>query len=260
MNIDLLLDKMWKMYTSYTPSANQISKLFNEEVTNDHIAFRTFNTEHLSINRQAKFLEQYGYYHGGDYDFKVKKLKAIHLENDDENRPKIFLSELLCEEFSNELQNVVVEISEKTKDISPEELLLGGRKWNIDLETYNTLAKESEYASWLYIWGFCPNHFTISVNHLENFSSLIEVNNLLKKNNFKLNISGGEIKGSKEELLEQSSILADEMPVFFGNSKQILPSCYYEFAKRYPGKDGKIYQGFVAKSADKIFESTNKKN
>ena len=44
MNIDLLLDKMWKMYTSYTPSANQISKLFNEEVTNDHIAFRTFNT------------------------------------------------------------------------------------------------------------------------------------------------------------------------------------------------------------------------
>ena len=71
MNIDLLLDKMWKMYTSYTPSANQISKLFNEEVTNDHIAFRTFNTEHLSINRQAKFLEQYGYYHGGDYDFKV---------------------------------------------------------------------------------------------------------------------------------------------------------------------------------------------
>ena len=134
MNIDLLLDKMWKMYTSYTPSANQISKLFNEEVTNDHIAFRTFNTEHLSINRQAKFLEQYGYYHGGDYDFKVKKLKAIHLENDDENRPKIFLSELLCEEFSNELQNVVVEISEKTKDISPEELLLGGRKWNIDLD------------------------------------------------------------------------------------------------------------------------------
>ena len=96
MNIDLLLNKMWKMYTRYTPSANQISKLFNEEVTNDHIAFRTFNTEHLSINRQAKFLEQYGYYHGGDYDFKVKKLKAIHLENDDENRPKIFLSVLLC--------------------------------------------------------------------------------------------------------------------------------------------------------------------
>ena len=97
-------------------------------------------------------------------------------------------------------------------------------KWNIDLDTYNSLAEESEYASWLYIWGFCPNHFTISVNHLENFSSLIEVNDLLKKNNFKLNISGGEIKGSKEELLEQSSILADEMPVFFGNSKQILPS------------------------------------
>ena len=80
MNIDLLLDKMWKMYTSYTPSANQISKLFNEEITNDHIAFRTFNTEHLSINKQAKFLEQYGYYHGGEYDFKVKNLRQFILK------------------------------------------------------------------------------------------------------------------------------------------------------------------------------------
>ena len=80
MDIELLLDKMWKMYTSYTPSANQISKLFNEEITNDHIAFRTFNTEHLSINRQAKFLEQYGYYHGGDYDLKLKNLRQFILK------------------------------------------------------------------------------------------------------------------------------------------------------------------------------------
>ena len=56
MNIDLLLDKMWKMYTSYTPSANQISKLFNEEVTNDHIAFRTFNTEMLGIESSESYV------------------------------------------------------------------------------------------------------------------------------------------------------------------------------------------------------------
>jgi hypothetical protein len=36
-----------------------------------------------------------------------------------------------------------------------------------------------------------------------------------------------------------------------------IPSCYYEFALRYPDTDGKLYSGFIAKSADKIFESTD---
>lgn len=31
----------------------------------------------------------------------------------------------------------------------------------------------------------------------------------------------------------------------------------YEFARRYPDEKGNIYSGFIAKSADKIFESTN---
>ena len=38
-----------------------------------------------------------------------------------------------------------------------------------------------------------------------------------------------------------------------------VPACYYEFAKRYARPDGVIFGGFVAKSADKILESTNRK-
>jgi len=36
-----------------------------------------------------------------------------------------------------------------------------------------------------------------------------------------------------------------------------IPSCYYEFARRYEDKNGELYGGFIAKSADKIFESTD---
>ena len=79
----------------------------------------------------------------------------------------------------------------------------------------------------------------------------------LKENGFELNNSGGEIKGSKEVLLEQSSTLADKIEVEFSDNKLIIPSCYFEFAKRYAMKDGSLYQGFVAQSADKIFESTD---
>ena len=44
-NISTFLNKMWENYISYTPSAEKISKLFDEKVVNDHIAFRTLDVE-----------------------------------------------------------------------------------------------------------------------------------------------------------------------------------------------------------------------
>jgi hypothetical protein len=46
--------------------------------------------------------------------------------------------------------------------------------------------------------------------------------------------------------------------VDFTEGKKEIPGCYYEFARRYPDQSGKLYSGFIAKSADKIFESTDK--
>jgi len=256
MDIATLIDKFWEKYTSYTPSAKEIHQLFGEEITNDHIAFRTLNLSGTSIEIQKEYLLQYGYQERGQYDFQVKKLKAIHLENEDPVMPKIFLSELLLEQFSIELQKIFQEIF-KNINVEGQELFTGGRSWGIDFQTYNQLANESEYASWLYVWGFCPNHFTVSVNHLNSYQSLEEVNDLVKQNGFLLNKSGGEIKGTPEELLEQSSIVADLQKVDFSGTAYDVPSCYYEFARRYEDSSGNIYQGFIAKSADKIFESTN---
>ena len=256
MNIDTLIKHFWEKYISYTPSAKKINQLFDEKITNDHIAFRTLNLTNTSIDVQKNYLEQFGYKQGGAYEFKVKKLKAIHLENEKVDLPKIFLSELLLEEFSYDLQKTFHEIFDN-KSFVNDGLLMGGRKWEINYEKYIELSEESEYAAWLYVWGFCPNHFTISVNHLEGYQSLEEVNALIKKNGFKLNESGGEIKGSPDDLLEQSSIIADLCAVDFSGESHEVPSCYYEFAKRYEISEGEMYQGFIAKSADKIFESTN---
>ena len=51
--------------------------------------------------------------------------------------------------------------------------------------------------------------------------------------------------------------MADRVPVTFTDETVTIPSCFYEFALRYPKPDGRLYSGFVAASADKIFESTN---
>ena len=79
----------------------------------------------------------------------------------------------------------------------------------------------------------------------------------MKSNGFQLNDVDGEIQGSPVDLLEQSSIKAGIIRFPFTDGEFDIPSCYYEFALRYPESNGKLYSGFVAKSADKIFESTN---
>ncbi len=66
-------------------------------------------------------------------------------------------------------------------------------------------------------------------------------------------MTGGEIKGSPQQLLEQSSTIADQVPVEFDEGIKNIPSCYYEFARRYPMDNGSLYQGFIAASADKNF-------
>ena len=95
------------------------------------------------------------------------------------------------------------------------------------------------------------------MNQLESGLSLAQVNEKLKANGFRLNTSGGEIKGGKDVFLAQSSTLADRQHVAFTDETLEIPSCFYEFAKRYPLENGELYSGFVAASADKIFESTN---
>ena len=72
-----------------------------EDVHNDHVALRTLN------DRKGRYRERYhnyylelGYVEGGEYHFTEKKLYAKHFYHPTENHPKVFISQLLVEEFS----------------------------------------------------------------------------------------------------------------------------------------------------------------
>ena len=262
--LEELLEKLWGDYARINPQAEKIHGLLTqrgEQIINDHIAFRTFNIPKININVLAKTFVSFGYQPKGEYQFPEKKLFARHFEHPDQNNPKIFISELKLEECSQDLQNIVkglaAEIPEaKTKE---RDFSVSGAAWQrIPWAVYEKLRKESEYASWVSAFGFRANHFTVLVNSLKSFKTLQELNEFLKKNGFRLNASGGEIKGSPQEFLEQSSTLADPVEVGFADRREKIPSCYYEFAWRYPLPSGKLFQGFVAQSANKIFESTDK--
>jgi len=263
MELQSLLAEMWIDYCSLNPSAHQIYKLLSaseNKILNDHIALRTFKHPRLGIKQMAAVFESLGYTEKKEYFFKEKRLYAKHYEHFDVTQPKIFISELLVEEFSGPVQKAIFEIIEQIPDsvIQSPKFCYSGRSWNISYQTYEMLASVSEYASWVSSIGFRPNHFTVFVNYLESFKNIQQVNEFLEAHGYRLNTSGGKIKGTPSELLEQSSTIAELIPVQFNDGIFNVSGCFYEFARRYKDESGKLYQGFIAASADKIFESTFK--
>ena len=262
-NVNELFAKLWENYLEVTPSAQKIHALLGssqqDDVINDHIALRTFNLPQIGLDKLAAHFLALGYVEGGEYHFESKKLYAKHFEHPNPQLPKVFISELLLEQCSATLQSIIQQLVAQMDPaaVIADNFLYSGRHWTIDQQSYRTLLAESEYAAWMSVWGFRANHFTVSVNALSNFETLDSVNQALKEAGFVLNTSGGEIKGSKDVLLKQSSTLADEALVEFSDGSALIPSCFYEFARRFPTADGSLYGGFVAASADKIFESTN---
>ena len=267
MNLQDMFGRLWEDYTAQNPSVKKIHSLFTnegEKVVNDHIAFRTFQDERVGIDILAKPFLMNGYVEKGEYHFEEKKLFAKHFEHPGEpNAPRVFISEFMTDHFSQFLQKTVKNwIDNIPADLLQSEgLLFSGSGWMTpSYEVYNRLREESEYAGWLYVHGFRANHFTVSINSLKTHNSIEKVNQFIKDKGFHLNSSGGEIKGTPAELLQQSSTMSEKISVRFTEGVYEIPGCYYEFAIRYPDTGGNLYSGFIAKSADKIFESTDLKN
>lgn len=258
-----IFDELWKTYIHVNPKVADIRQLFlndGEEVINDHIALRTFNDPRVSIDVIAKTFLSNGYQEKKDYHFSDKKLKAKHYDHPDKKMPKVFISELELEHFSDGLRTIVNSCLDfVTPTMTSDPLFINsGRPWKpLLFSTYESLRLESEYAAWMYAWGYMANHFTVKINHLKKHNSVLKVNEFLEKNGVVLNQAGGKIKGSPDVFLEQSSTMANKQLVEFSEGKKEIPSCYYEFAFRHKLPTGEEFPDFIADNANKIFESTN---
>ncbi len=261
LSIEQIFENMWQDYLALNPDALKIFELFSQKdkVVNDHVAFRTFGLPGLRVEDIAQPLIEAGYQEVEAYDFEKKKLRAKHYAHP--SMPLVFISELKVEEFSREAQILIKQLASQVNldQVKNQDFLYSGRPWSIVSDVYERLLEESEYAAWVAAFGYRPNHFTVSINELEQFENIQAVNQFVKDNGFALNSSGGEIKGTPDTFLEQSSTMANQIEVEFADKVLTLPSCFYEFALRYPLASGELFKGFIASSADKIFESTDTK-
>ncbi len=262
--LENLLSKLWEEYRALNPQATRIQELLKargESIQNDHIAFRTVDDPRVDISVMSAPFTALGYREAGRYTFPEKKLDAVHYEHADPAQPKIFISQLRMRELSQGAQSMLLGLINQIPGafLANPFWCVGGRSWSLDFTTYTALERESDYAAWLSAFGFRPNHFTVLANALRTFPNLLALNSFLKSEGFVLNASGGEIKGSPELFLEQSSTLANQVSTAFSDGFHAIPGCYYEFARRYPLPSGQLFQGFITASANRIFESTDRK-
>ena len=259
MKTSELLDALWRDYVATTPQAERIHHLLTERgeiIKNDHVALRTFGAPGIAIEALAQSFEALGWRARDEYRFADKHLRARYWQHGDAELPKVFISELILDELSPAARAIVDRLLAQLPagfNVHP----TAGRPWSVAYDDYAALLGESEYAAWVAAFGFRVNHFTVDVGALSTFPDLPAIDAFLVEHGFMLNDSGGLVKGSPSERLEQSSTRADSIDVAFSDRTARVPSCYYEFARRYPLPSGELFQGFVPASADKIFESTD---
>ena len=250
------------------------------DISNDHIAFRTLGVQNLGIASFEKIFLHYGYQKKDYYFFDDKKLNAYWYAPPADHYPRIFISELRVEDLSVTTQNIIKKYTDPvTEDpinhidlnnIAEVASFFYNPLWDLPTaEDYSALLNESEYAAWVIYNRYYLNHYTISVHDLPiGYNTIEDFNSFIESLGIKLNTSGGKIKTSPDGLLKQSSTVAKLIKAQFANqvTKDIAGS-YVEFAERKPLPefenmvDGKIERaqrrdGFEAGNADKIFEST----
>lgn len=255
-------EALWADFANIAPQAAAIARRLEEHgenIQNDHVAFRTFNLEPISLAALEPLVLGLGYSLLDEYRFEDKHLRARAYVCP--GAPRVFLSELECEELSGWAQAVIQQLLAQIPPgfVAGPEVFWAGRPWaTLRFADYERLSNESEYAGWLAALGLRPNHFTVSINALATLPRVEDVLDFVEAAGYRINEAGGRVKGSPEVLLEQGSTLADRVAVQFAEGPRIIPTCYYEFALRHRDRAGRLYEGFVPSSADRIFESTHR--
>ena len=286
------LDGLMRRYQARVPDVEAIINAMCQQgliqaasdIENDHIAFRTMGVPHLGIASFEKIFLHHGFEKRDPYHFSAKKLDAYWYAPPTPDLPRIFISELLVPELSDEAQQIIHRYTDEVQSDPVDSLdlndgvaideFLHRPLWRTPTwEDYQRLLQESEYAAWVIYNRYYLNHFTISVHNLPAPHNTVNTfNQFLEENGFQLNDAGGKAKTSPDGLLIQSSTVARMVEAEFddgqgGQRKEHISGSYVEFAERRvlpPFSDlpaGAIQRehrrdGFEAGNADKIFEST----
>lgn len=286
--LDRILNGLFVPYAQRVPDVKAVSSGMKklgliskqEDIVNDHIAFRTLGIPNLGISSFEQIFLHHGYSKQDHYFFPKKKLDAYWYKPPNDSYPRVFISELKVDSLTRHAQKIIRHYTNKIHNDPINQINLDNvgdvvnflhkALWELpEIADYNALLAESEYGAWVLYNRYYLNHYTISVHELPApYNELVFFNEFLKSIGITLNDAGGEIKISRDRLLRQSSTVAQTILATFANGKTAeIAGSYVEFAERLPlPQYAKLpkekltnshrREGFETGNADKIFEST----
>ncbi len=290
--LDAILDGLLARYKAHVPEVDAIVAAMEragiirgeDDIENDHIAFRTMGVPNLGIASLEKVFLAHGYRARDWYEFPAKRVTARWYAPPEARHPRIFISQLRVGEMSAPARHIVHSYTDTVEADPVDRVNLNDAQAVVDFlhaplwrtptwTDYQHLLAESEFAAWVIYNRYYLNHFTVSVHNLPSpYGSLARFNEFLEANGFTLNDSGGKIKVSADGKLLQSSTVAAMVDAQFADGRggaetHRIAGSYVEFAERRvldefadlpPGHIRREHrrEGFEAASADKIFEST----
>ena len=286
--LEEVLDKLMATYKEKVPDVSLITSALLEnniitsesDIENDHIAFRTLGVPKLGIASFEKIFLHYGYTAKDYYFFEQKKVKARWYAPPENRFPRIFISELQVDRFSDEVQSIITSYTDEViadpvdaidlDNADEVDNFLHSPLWRTPTsKDYVDLLSKSEYAAWVIYNRYYLNHYTINVDNLpKGYNNVTDFNSFLESIGVLLSDAGGFIKESKDGLLLQSATVSQLITATFSAGDELsISGSYVEFAERRILPEYKDLakedlkrehrrEGFAVSNADKIFEST----
>ena len=292
----MLTERLREAFLSRVPAARSYAAMVENKggrIVIDHIGFRSLdmNTGEQPAGIQAvrHIFECFGFHAAGNYVLPKKKLKAIFLEHDAPDLPKIFVSQLNVQQLPGWAKLLLPEVVSETpyllSDLGIEllsrskqdgqltseaaEILtdeLSGyfrRPWNPPpKDTVIKLNEVSHYAAWVLLHGNAPSHFAVLINAQE-AKSLPNIETTVRA----LKNAGVAVKenieGAKGDILRQSATYAvkEEIKVKSDDGPDEITWTYgyLELIERgwQETEDGpRLFQGFIEGQEKNIYDMT----
>ncbi|MCB9851087.1 MAG: DUF1338 domain-containing protein [Phycisphaerales bacterium] len=291
-----MMDLLWERYRRDVAYAQRYVELVESaggRAVNDHVAFRSLNVElpmqPAGVEATRQLFLALGYVQRGAYEFPDANLTAVHLEHDEPDMPRVFISQLEVDRLPKDVASLVRDAICKTRAAweYPADVIAKVRSCKLSegearsagerLAAYFTrpwcpppraiipaVNEVSQYAAWTLLHGNAVNHFTASINN-QNVADWDDIAATVAG----LRAAGVPMKDSIEgepgSKLRQSSTKASqgEFEVTEDDGQiGLIPwtYAYYELAEReyITQEDGTLalFNGFLGAQTKGLFEMT----
>lgn len=293
------IEHLWTTYRSTSPDMQKISDIFFQQSKQsfflDHFAVIDLPGPHSGLSRLINIFSALGYVAKGR-DYLADKqnnfawLSEIHCEflPAQDALPQAVVADFCLEALPDEIKKIIekyalqiqpfpleylkqlvnkIENGGKAAFIDCFKLLrdyFSGRDWELpSIKDFSTVNEFNELLAWVLVFGRKPNHFTLSIHLMEDFSELADFHRLIEKQSgLHLNQEGGLIKGGKTSGIAQSSTKGSVQQIKLADGDIFIPGGFVEFIWRYAKKEkikpvlwDDYFTGFIARHADSVIES-----